>query len=142
MKASEFGGKVPESVGKWFFNRRADGEVWSNPSFATKEEAIAEGRENFGDDAAFYVGVGAEISIRPTASDEMIERLSETAYEECGDAGEDYLYRLSPELRTDLDDRIEKAVGEWLTQNELWPAICKIEQIEEVRPLQEVDTLV
>lgn len=136
MKASEHNPlQVPTFVGQWMHCRNSD--VWNSDSFPTKEEAIADGRECYGDDAGFRVGQGAEARVFPPDADAVIERMAERVYDHYGECSESFLSTVSKEARAELDAELNRVVAAWLTKHGEWPAFGDIVNIESVEPVDE-----
>lgn len=136
MKGSEFGAKVPSSVGQTAYAMSEDGNgdgVWSN-SVDGEENAIEELKaECESDDADFggYVGDVEEAEIDGPDADRLIEQVSEWACEKYGEVAEDWPRPNVEQVRV-LQDRLDKVFGEWLTQFDLWPGFTAISNIREV----------
>lgn len=132
MRASEHGGRVPEAVGSWSFND--GGDVWRNEFFPTREGAIAAGRGYYGGGVAFDVGLAAEVRLAAPDASDVIESLAESACDRVGDVADEYLYRLPPGARAELDAELRRAVAAWLTKHDLWPQFFTFDRVERVPP--------
>lgn len=131
MRASEHGGRAPDFVGRWSFNQSSD--VWAHDHFATKEEAIAAGREYYGGEG-FEVGLGAEVHVSGLDAHSVLERVAERAYEDSGEVAEDFLGHVPKEAVAELDAELGRVLAAWLTKHDEWPAFSAIERIEKVPP--------
>lgn len=128
MKASEFGGKVPDAVGRWCWSTN---EATFHGAFATKEEAIAEGKSHPA--KVIYVGRGVEVSISGIDAADVIEDLQESADGEVGYRyTEDFLWDVPKAARRDLDEALRKVTGDWLTKHNLWPTFFTVVDVEKV----------
>ena len=126
-----------QKEGKWTFNSVDDG-VWYNAVYDTKEEAIAAARRD--DLSIFFVGRIELMSLpRLNISEEIIERLVEYAFEECGEAAEDWLYDAALNDLQQLDNAINHVIKEWLEDNALMPDFYKITGIEEIHYPEPMD---
>lgn len=136
MKASDFGGYVPDSVGKWHYAAHKNVETWTHGPFDSKEEAIVEGRADYGGHAVFVIGQGVEVNVSGPDGDSVVENASEQVYEACGDVSEDWLRDsdIGPAVN-DLTAKMGQVFAEWLTANDLWPRFCHIGQIETIEPV-------
>lgn len=136
MKASEHG-HVTSGVGKFWVARGSNPETYSYGSFDTAEDAEAEARQSMGEDGyvVMTVGEGEEVELNTPDADDIIERITEGVYEQCGETSSDYLdhHAVSQEQRNELTDAVEKTVAEWMTKHNLWPTFCRVEQVKTVR---------
>jgi hypothetical protein len=130
MKASDFGGSVPEFVGRWMWS--GDGEQYEE-DFATMGEAVAAGREMHPGET-ISVGVGAELELHPHAAVILLERVAMGAYDSCGDVAAGYLSNVSVAAAAQLDAALEKALGEWLTKHDLWPDFSVVKGVRTFPP--------
>lgn len=136
MKGSEFGAKVPSSVGETAYAMCEDGNgdgVWSN-SVDGEENAIEELKaECEADDADFhgYIADVEEAEIDGPDAERIIEQVGQWAYERYGEVAEDWP-RVATEQRDVLQARLDKVFGEWLTEFNLWPGFTAISNIREV----------
>ncbi len=78
----------------------------------TKEDAIAEGRTSC--DGDFYVGMGEHPSQLQFAPDveRIVEDMGEAAYEECGDAAEDW-----PEVTDSAKGKLRTMIELWMIEH-------------------------
>lgn len=128
MRASEFGGKVPDAVGRWCWSTN---EATFHGAFATKEEAIAEGKAHPA--KVIYVGRGVEVSISGADADDVIEELQASADGEVGYGyTEDFLWHVPRATRRELDQALRRVTGEWLTKHNLWPTFFTVVDVEKV----------
>jgi hypothetical protein len=62
-----------------------------------------------------------------------IDRLSESAYDSCGDYAENWLHNIPKEQEGDLEDRIKKVVNEWADDYGLHPDFYGVTNIKEIK---------
>lgn len=135
MKASEHGGKVPDTLGKFFVARHEDEEVhWTGP-FDTEEEALGEGRAMFGEE--FAIGRGIEMWVPDISAQAVLEDIEERYYDgNSVDDNEQPLFPITtngPQAQ-DLKRRLNAVFGAWLTEHNLWPDEVRIGLVEQVAP--------
>jgi len=121
--------------GKWTFNSVDEG-LWSNDVYDTKEEAIAAAKRD--GLSIFFVGRIELMSLpQLNIAEEIIERLTEHAFEECGEAAENWICDADLNDIQQLDDAINDVIKEWLKDNALMPDFYKLTNIEEIQELKE-----
>lgn len=135
MKASKYG-HAASGHGKFWVAMGVQPELYRYGPYDDRDEAESEARQMCEDDGldAATVGEGEEVELNVPDADDIIERISEGMYEQCGEAGEDYLSPRSvpTEAKAELTAAVEKAVADWLTKHNLWPTFCKVEPVGEV----------
>lgn len=134
MKASEHGQSAPEPEWVWSLSEDGDGDgVWHSTA-GSREEAVAEIKnacEEEGHDFHGYVGEVEEADVSTPDADRLLEQMGENAYEELGEAAEDWP-RANREQVADLQRRIDHTLAEWLTTHNLWPRFFKVVRVSEV----------
>lgn len=134
MKASEFGCLPPSTVGNLMYARSEDGNgdgLWIN-SADSEEEAVGELEACYGDEQDHgYLADCVEATIDGPDADRIIEQVNEWAHERYGEAVEDWP-NAKKEAVNVLQARLDKVFGEWLTEFNLWPSFCGIENIRRV----------
>lgn len=132
MLASKYG-KAASGHGKFWVARGSQPEQYSDGPYDDLEEAKAEARQLMADGewAAVSVGEGEEVDLRVPDADDVIERMTENLYEQCGEMCSDYLdhHRVTADQKVELTEAVEKAVADWLTRHSLWPTFCKVEGV-------------
>lgn len=131
-------------IGKytWEFDKNA--EFWRNGTFDTVEECIQEAKKvmkAFGEEhTVIYIGETEAFEPYVLGTD-VIEHLEEQAYDEFGEDSEgwDPWYTLKARGKdeaeaawAELDDKLNKVIGEWLKKYYLAPDFYRIVSIEEV----------
>ena len=140
MFPSKYGHKY-SGVGKFWVELHSQPETYSHGPFETRAEAEAEAEQllaEAGRDTA-TVGEGDEITVNVPDADDILERISEGVYEQCGETAADYLdhHTVSQERRNELTDAVEKAVADWLTKHDLWPRFFQVNEVGKVtRPTE------
>lgn len=101
-------------------------------AFKTREEAIADGRATYGEGETFWIASGmppTPESLVPDA-DEIVERISEQAYDVASEAAEEFP-QLSDEAKAELDELLEGWAKKHLDVN-FWVQEGDAEKIEPV----------
>jgi hypothetical protein len=133
MKASDFGVKVPSSVGNVAYAMSEDGNgdgVWSNTA-DSEADAIEELKaECESDDEEFhgYIADVQEAVIDGPDAERIIEDVSEWAWGKYGEVAECWP-NANKEQTEVLQSRLDKVFGEWLTEFNLWPGFTAIKNI-------------
>jgi hypothetical protein len=130
-------GKQATGVGKYWFGMGSYPERYTDGPFDTEEEAVAEAINRMEEDDrdSATVGVGEEVCLTVPDADDVIERLSLSAYDECGELSDDFLDKVPKDAKEELTAAIDKAVGEWLTKHDLWPQFFKVGEARELTAL-------
>lgn len=135
MFPSKYGQKY-SGVGKFWVGKGTQPETYYGGKFDTTEEAEDEARQliDEGRWASATIGQGEEVTVNVPDADDILERISEGVYEQCGETASDYLdhHAVSQEQRNELTDAVEKAVADWLTKHQLWPKFCSVEQVKTI----------
>ncbi len=66
-------------------------------------------------------------------ADDIIERMSESAFEECGEVADDYLPPLSPEQEHSLESHMNNAATKWFNQHIPQPKFWVADELEQVK---------
>lgn len=132
MKASQHG-RAGFGAGKFWFHPGVQPETYSYGPFEDREEAEDEARQFLedSDHTTATIGRSEEVEVVVPDADDVIEKITDDLYEQCGEAGTDYLdhHSVTQAMRNDLNEAIEKAVADWLTRHDLWPTFCGIEEV-------------
>ena len=136
MKGSDFGSPPPDNVGEWAYSMSEDGDgdgIWSN-SADDREQAVAELKAHCEeDDVPFhgYVGELIEVDVSGPDAERMVDDVREFTYDANGDVGAKWPAATKDDIAA-LQERLDKAFGEWLTERKLWPTWAMLGPIEEV----------
>lgn len=105
---------------KWFYARFEDSECWSG-GFATREEAITAGRDDFDDGDSFYIARATNPPLRLAdwidaeetlgAAQDRLSDSDRVTYEFDDDA----VFTAMPDQRADLTARLKQACDDWQT---------------------------
>lgn len=138
-------------MSKWTNHRYRDDEIWWNDQFESREEAIADGVKQyktalngfatdlFDDDPerfpsdVFYIGEC--IRFVPTVDAErVLEQLEEDAYDECGEAAENFLdwNYITDDKIADLQENLQRELDSWLERYKCTPTFYSIENVEKI----------
>jgi hypothetical protein len=136
MKGSDFGYPKPSSVGKWAYANCEDGDGDGAWCFHAddREDAIAElknRREEDGEEFHGFIVELLEADIDGPDAERVLEDVSEWVYENVGEVADGWPRASKDDVR-DLQRRLDKAFGEWLTDRKLWPSWTMIGVVEEV----------
>lgn len=105
-----------EAERPWVYRAPDQDGPWLSDRHATRDEAREAARRELGGDFL----TGRAVPWRPTVhADEVAEQMMFAALDECGQSGEGWLFGLrldSPEA-SDLQERLQLAVDEWLRAN-------------------------
>ena len=112
----------------------SNSDIWRGDKLDTKEQAIAEGRKlaiekglnkfRIGEtEPAFNFGIDV---------DSVIERISETMYEDIGEVAEDYLDDVKSEHLLELEEKLNEVFFKWQKEHGYEPTFYKIINIEEI----------
>ena len=118
--------------GQWMFNFGNEENWCEDEYFDTKEKAIKVARAKAIAEVYYHsFQVGQIVYFKPSVDVEnVLERISENAYDECGDCGEDYLSDIY-NLGTDrLKELLNEALDRWIKETNNEPNFYKIENIE------------
>ena len=113
-----------------------DGGEWFRGRFASKEEAIKEGRAS-SDNEDIHIGeiVGKTIGEYLTNKhvECLLESIAEQAGDECGDVTESWLTLLSMEELSNLKRAIQALLEKWATRTGHQPEFYHVENTEQVK---------
>lgn len=114
---------------KYTWSASANDELWQHDDFDTIEECVLDAKENYGYEAGTDIAIGEAIPfIVSVDADDIIERLEENAYEECGEASEGWIHYKQEQL-DELSEILTKHVNEWLEKTKNKPTFYKIDNI-------------
>lgn len=116
---------------RYAWSKRSFDEYWrGGPCDSIKEcveEALDDGYE-IGDN--FAIGLIEDYNPRVYFADLVIEALQEDAYDEVGEVAEDWLDYISPNMKAELENRLQKVISEWLELAHETPTFYKINPIK------------
>lgn len=116
---------------KYTWEKDKNVEWWQHDEFDSIEDCIADAKENYLIAVGDTIAVGIVEPWELWVDAEMVlERLSEEAYEECGDAAESWEpYNASPEALTDLSEQLTECIKKWLKNGRDMPYFYKIADV-------------
>lgn len=97
-------------------------------AFATPEEALADAHESVGKEEDIYVQEGFYEDVTKLVPhyscflENILDAISEKAYEECGEDAAEGWPDISQEAETELTDAVSAAVKEWMKKHLKMPA--------------------
>jgi hypothetical protein len=107
-------------------------ELWQHDIFDSKEDCIADAKENYSCKAGETIAIGKPKAFVPSVDAEsVLEALEEQAYEECGDASDGWL-DYPRQAIDNLSDRLTKCVNDWLKETKQEPSFYTITDIETI----------
>jgi len=118
-------------TGKWVYS---DENIFTSEEYASKEAAIAAGKNEYGD-TTFKVGemIAVEFEkedIGYTVSEKIIEDLIDTLEGYVGEAS-DY-WEVTDEEEKDLHQVISRAIMSWIKKHNLQPTCYKVGNLETI----------
>ncbi|MCR6515322.1 hypothetical protein M4I33_10630 [Clostridium sp. LY3-2] len=121
-------------MGKWVAEMSLNSDIWHGDEFDTKEQAIAEGRKLAKDDDLnkFKIGQTEPACNFGIDVDNVIERISETMYDDIGEVAEDYLGDVTVEHLLELEEKLNEVFFKWQKEHGYEPTFYKIINIEEI----------
>jgi hypothetical protein len=134
IRGSEFGAPFHRD-GEWGFNRHEDG-LWNNTT-TSREWAIGEAQELYGDQSHAYVAEVTEAEVGIPEASEILERIAEYTYDDHGPFADEFLQDVTKEAEAELDEGFRKLVGEWMTKHDLWPKWYSLGTIEKIQVKEE-----
>ncbi|MEK4025805.1 hypothetical protein [Sporosarcina sp. FSL W7-1283] len=118
---------------QWMHNEIED--LWMNcETFNTKQEAIEAGREEYkGERTHFFVGRQEKISYTPSVDvGRILEDISENVYDEVGEAAGDYLDDVREKDHSELEEKMNAVLSDWMKAHKYEPNYYLVINIEEV----------
>lgn len=119
---------------KWTFSLWDD--MWENPEFDTKQEAIAEARfqhSDYSDQDYVYIGrtstekLGANVDVEA-----VLEMQGEFVFERVDDVSTDYLENVDDVHKAILERNLNKVFNEWMANFGYRPNFYEIVDVERV----------
>lgn len=112
-------------------------DIWDTCSeeFSSREEAIQFGMEEAKEwgDEQFHVGTKEDLdSIIWFDAERILERIQENAYDEAGEAADDYLDDVTKEQIAELQNMLDDVLKEWFTKHRYYPAFYAVDNIETI----------
>jgi hypothetical protein len=118
--------------GKWCYSFNEEN---FEGDFRTKAEAIAEAEYyvyEADDDRDFiYVGQTKEVIVSINTN-WLLDQLGEQAYEQAGEYAEDYLYDVSREHESILEERLNDVLYAWMEEFNYKPNFWTVENVQKV----------
>ena len=111
--------------GKWCISR--NGEDYDNDFFDTKEEAIeyATDNDDYNCNETFFVGK-AEFFKPKIDADDIIDRISDDAYDNYGEWAEAYLHNINTVQKSELQYKLQSVFNKWMKKYSLDPVFFRI----------------
>ena len=119
-------------MNQYTWSNKEDDELWQHGIFGTKKECIEDAKENYGVKAGETIAIG---STRPFMvsidAESVLENLEEQAFEECGEACEDWIDYKTEDVKR-LSEALTDCVNKWLEETKQKPNFYQVEDIETV----------
>ena len=116
----------------WEYND--DEELWYNDLFDTVEECITNARDSYMVEPGEHIAVGEVIPFEPYVyATTVLDQIETDAYEECGEAAEDwYTYNEKDDEKSldELSNKLTEIVRQWLKDHGRYPYFYKIENVQ------------
>ena len=114
---------------KYTWSESENDELWSHGLFDTVKECIKDAKENYDYKIGETIAVGiTEPFVVNVDGSDILERLEEDAYEECGEASEGWLSCPYKDIEK-LSERLTECVNEWLKETNQEPSFYHIHSI-------------
>lgn len=122
------------------YSYSADEEIFRG-EFSTREAALEEARDGQ-NDMTVWTGVCEAIHVRRYMpdGDDLIERMVEQAYDDCGEASESWLDSVSKEQRAELTEGVRSLIEAWLDKHKLNANFWNVVNIIEHAPVANATT--
>jgi len=119
-------------TGQWMYNF-GDEEHWDECEFfETREEAIETGRAEAIEREEESYQVGQITCFIPSIDvDNVLDYISENAYDQCGECSEGYL-DYTKEEKQKLEDMLNEALERWMDETNNHPTFFMIENTEDI----------
>lgn len=122
-------------IDKWMYNLNG-GELWMGDEFNTKEEAIKMAKEEINKEGleidSFEIGQIVEVQVCGLDVDFILENVAENTTSECGEVGDDYLYEVTKEDKSELEDKLNEVFFKWIKDKGYEPDFFKIDNTEKI----------
>lgn len=116
----------------WEYNDNV--EMWMHDEFDTIEYCIEDAKENYDVEVGDTIVVGEVVPYEVSVfAGHVLEDLEQNAYEECGEAAEDwetFNYKEDRDKLDELSDQLTEVVKAWLKKYNRMHDFYKIENIE------------
>jgi len=115
------------------WNYKETDELWGHDQYKTEEECILDAKENYGMELGDTIAIGTVYPYIVSADiDVLLEQLEQDAYEECGDAAEDWDISDSKHYGKEMDrlqEEVTKCINRYLLSIKEVPSFYKIDNI-------------
>lgn len=118
--------------GQWMYHVGYS-ETWTEGEyFNTEEEAIKEGREYAKEEGYEQYETGQiQIFIPCVNVSSVLDNIREDAYERCGEAGEDYFDDVTRDHESELEDRFNEVLIQWMEEHKLNTQYFNLDNIKD-----------
>jgi len=114
---------------QYTWSNNKDDELWQNGIFDTKEECIADAKENYEFKIGDIIAIGTTSKfIVSIDGEDVLEKLEERAFEECGEACEGWIDYKKEDVKK-LSDALTECVNNWLKETKQEPNFYQVEDI-------------
>ena len=107
------------------------------PYFECEDDVIESLKDEYGEGATAHIWKGIKRELHHSDfiafdADEIIERMQEAVFEECGEWADDYLPAMPPDNVKSLESHLKAAAIEWFNANVPQPQFWLVDQVEAI----------
>ena len=118
----------------WEYNDNE--EYWTKDVFDSVEDCILDAKENYDIKPSETIAIGELFYWEPYVDAyDLLERIEFNAWDECGEASEDwntYDYKRDKEKVEQLSEKLTEIVRQWLKENSTYPTFSIINNVRVV----------
>lgn len=120
---------------EWTYATNIHNDIWRGDLFNSREEAIQEGMKEAKEEGFknFKIGIAVKPLELNLDVEFLLERISESYFDEYGEIAEDYLTDVSSEDQVELEKRLNKVFYEWINEKGYTPSFYGIEDVEVIK---------
>ena len=117
---------------QYTWSNNKNDELWQHDIFSSKEECIADAKENYEIKSGETIAIGVSIPyVVNVDAERVLENLEEQAFEQCGEACEGWIdYKHEDIIR--LSNALSDCVNAWLKETKQEPNFWQVDDIETV----------
>lgn len=117
---------------EWTYETNIHNDIWRGNLVSSKEEAIQQGMKEAKEEgfSNFKIGIAVKPLQLDLDVDFLLERISESYFDEYGEVAEDYLSDVSSEDQVELEKRLNKVFYEWVEEKGYTPSFYTVENEE------------
>lgn len=124
---------VDENAKEYTWSKKPDDERWQHEIFGSVEECIADALENYDFKKGDTIAIGICYKhIVEVDGEDILERIEEMAFDDVGEAAEDWINYKDKKSISDLSEKLTNIVNEWLKKTGQKPSFYRVVDIETV----------